>query len=506
MGQFLDIDVLNYSIKSLSKMIDITFLKKKQLFDVTPESYRLFDSVTDDPNDKLTVVANNVAPITGQVTSDTVRAVTKNPAVYQVGAEVIHIDEVLVPKFDHIKGVTTSDLTAIKADTKDNRYAKYDSNVLFIVDNASMEFYNRATDKFTSISSGGTSGSGILYWQSLKDYKEKDVVLYQYPDRYGVDEYNKPVLEKTYLPSIYVCIKNHTSSTSFENDLNDNWVTIDGTNFESYTQDELKAMLGLTSDQLHTLQSLIDDANITTNHCWSSSAIYTKLLDTLQQAKDYTDNTLANSTKIEKEVVATLPAVADANPNVMYLIKDTTVTTNDIYLQYMLIGGSFVSLGKTGGEFPIKIYDSAKAYAKDDLVLAKVGSSITYNIFRCTNPSGVLANAVWSDTDWEVTNGSKLKVEANANNTSSDYRLDITQPDGTVFTTDNLHGIDGVMVQDAGMFGIRVENGQLMLYVNVSDSSSTDVDDQAPPFSIENNCLMYTVGGTIQYVSKQVIS
>lgn len=154
MGQFLDIDVLNYSIKSLSKMIDITFLKKKQLFDVTPESYRLFDSVTDDPNDKLTVVANNVKPVTGQVTSDTVRAVTKNPAVYQVGAEVIHIDEVLVPKFDSIKGVTTSDLTSIKADTQDNRYTKYNSNVLFIVDDTSMEFYDRDADTFTTISSG----------------------------------------------------------------------------------------------------------------------------------------------------------------------------------------------------------------------------------------------------------------------------------------------------------------------------------------------------------------
>ena len=154
MGQFLDIDVLNYSIKSLSKMIDITFLKKKQLFDVTPESYRLFDSVTDDPNDKLTVVANNVAPITGQVTSDTVRAVTKNPAVYQVGAEVIHIDEVLVPKFDSIKGITADDLTALKAETQDDRYEKYISNILFVIDDKSMEFYDRDADTFTTISGG----------------------------------------------------------------------------------------------------------------------------------------------------------------------------------------------------------------------------------------------------------------------------------------------------------------------------------------------------------------
>ena len=46
MSKFLDIDTLNYSIKSLSKMIDITFLKKKELFNVTPEYYRLFNSST----------------------------------------------------------------------------------------------------------------------------------------------------------------------------------------------------------------------------------------------------------------------------------------------------------------------------------------------------------------------------------------------------------------------------------------------------------------------------
>ena len=47
MSKFLDIDTLNYGIKSLSKMIDITFLKKKELFNVTPESYRLFNSSID---------------------------------------------------------------------------------------------------------------------------------------------------------------------------------------------------------------------------------------------------------------------------------------------------------------------------------------------------------------------------------------------------------------------------------------------------------------------------
>ena len=155
MSKFLDIDVLNYSIKSLSKMIDITFLKKKQLFNVTPESYRLFDASKDDPSLKLTVIDNDKKPSVGEVTSDTVRSVTKVPSIYQIGAEVVHIDEVLIPKFDSIKGIEEADLETIKKDTKANRQKTYNSNVLFIIDDTSMEFYDRDKDKFETISGSG---------------------------------------------------------------------------------------------------------------------------------------------------------------------------------------------------------------------------------------------------------------------------------------------------------------------------------------------------------------
>lgn len=349
------------------------------------------------------------------------------------------------------------------------------------------------TGKYRKFESGSGSSATIDNWASTTEYNVGDFVVYKTPDLYGDDGTGTQVLLKTYYPCLYRCVTSHTSSADFDTD-SANWETIDGTDFTSYTQSELESMLGLTPAQIQTLQDLINDATVETNHTWSSSQIYTKILDILAQAKTYTDNTLASSTKIEKEVVTTLPNVADANPNVMYLIKDTTSTTNDVYLQYMLIGGSFVSLGKTGGEFPIKIYDTTKAYAKDDLVLAKVGGSLTYNIFRCINISGVLANAGWIDSDWEVTNGSKLKVEANANNTSSDYRLDITQPDGKVFTTDNLHGIDSVQMPSTGMYKVYTKNGNLYCEV---DTGATP-----PPLSLRpidgRLSLCYEIGGTIQ--------
>ena len=84
-------------------------------------------------------------------------------------------------------------------------------------------------------------------------------------------------------------------------------------------------------------------------------------------------------------------------------------------------------------------------------------------------------------------------------------KIKIKKQDGTVTTTPNLKGVDGVILDNVGYYGFRVENSQLMLYVNVPDATSTDVDDQAPPFSLEGNTLYYTVGGTIQYVNKQTI-
>ena len=85
------------------------------------------------------------------------------------------------------------------------------------------------------------------------------------------------------------------------------------------------------------------------------------------------------------------------------------------------------------------------------------------------------------------------------------YKLDIKKQDGTTTTTPNLKGADGVLLDNVGYYGFRVEDDQLMLYVNVPDASSPNVDDQAPPFSLEGNTLYYTIGGKIKYVSKTIV-
>ena len=201
--KFLDIEVLNYAIKSLSKQIDMTFLKKSVLYNVQKETYRLFNSATDNPADKLLVVANNVVPQANEVTSDTVRFVTKTPAVYTVGAEVVHIPEVLTPKYDNVIGISDTDLTTIKNDTPQNRKDTYKSNILFVVDDNKLVFYDRDLDTFTDCTSG--SSDTTPEWKDNTLYNVGDLVKYN--------------------NETFKCITQHTSSSVFTDD-SANWITV----------------------------------------------------------------------------------------------------------------------------------------------------------------------------------------------------------------------------------------------------------------------------------------
>ena len=278
---------------------------------------------------------------------------------------------------------------------------------------AGMIVYDYEADKHYRLSKNKNSwqelqGSGssatIGNWTSATEYNVGDFVVHKATDLYGDDGTGIQVLLKTYYPCLYRCKIAHTSTTNFNDDIA-NWESIDGSDFTSYTQSELESMLGLTPTQIQGLQQLINDTTVETNHTWSSSQIYTKMLDTLLQAKTYTDNTLASSTKIDKKIVTVLPAVADADPNTMYLIKDSSVTTEDVYLQYMLIDNELKSLGRTNSSTSIKIFDATKTYAHNDLVLYRANSNSGYNIYICINSNGVTANTGWIDSDWETTNG-----------------------------------------------------------------------------------------------------
>lgn len=85
-------------------------------------------------------------------------------------------------------------------------------------------------------------------------------------------------------------------------------------------------------------------------------------------------------------------------------------------------------------------------------------------------------------------------IAPNSHNTDTDFRLDIThKEDGSVTTTPNLKGADAVYVPTNGFYGLRVENGNLIL--ECQDGATP------PPLALEVinglQCLTYDTEGTI---------
>ena len=77
---------------------------------------------------------------------------------------------------------------------------------------------------------------------------------------------------------------------------------------------------------------------------------------------------------LKREIVTELPAVEAADPDTIYLIKDSTITSGDAYKEYMLIGGAMVQIGDTTVDLEPYAKKVAPAAADNIAVLAADGS------------------------------------------------------------------------------------------------------------------------------------
>ena len=94
--------------------------------------------------------------------------------------------------------------------------------------------------------------------------------------------------------------------------------------------------------------------------------------------------------------------------------------------------------------------------------------------------------------------GKSPTITENSNNSELNYQLDITDAEGNVTTTPNLKGNDGVAVPLNGFCYIHIVDGNLVLDC---EAGATPL-----PLSLEGDKLYYTLGGEIQYVSKETIT
>lgn len=259
-----------------------------------------------------------------------------------------------------------------------------------------------------------------------------------------------------------------------------------------------------------SIDKSINDLAIGSDIVWSSKKISEQAIELKHELEQYIQSSINGLTHLEKKIVDTLPSDADAEENILYLVKDTSVVDDVVYNQYLLIDGKLESLGDTSTDLS-NVYLKDEADAKFALVsnlqtlIDMVGDTSDLE----TTAKDTLVNAINEIKEGLAEKQEFLSIAPSSTNTSTDYRLDITHTDGTVTKTDNLRGADGVMLDNVGYYGFRVVDGRLKLYVNVTDDTATDVDNQAPPFSLVEKSgvkhLVYTVGGIIKYESKTII-
>jgi hypothetical protein len=122
-----------------------------------------------------------------------------------------------------------------------------------------------------------------------------------------------------------------------------------------YTDERMEQVGGVT----------IDDENIKPNSTWSSEKIARDY-----STKEYVAEQISNTVHLVKEIVDAPPTVDEAKENVIYMVKDDTVTSGDVYKEYQLINGEVVQTGDTS----IDLTD----YAKEDYVDEKVEHAFDY--------------------------------------------------------------------------------------------------------------------------------
>ena len=91
-----------------------------------------------------------------------------------------------------------------------------------------------------------------------------------------------------------------------------------------------------------TTTELIDDNITATTSTWSSEKISRDY-----STKEYVAEQISNTVHLVKEIVDAPPTVDEAKENVLYMVKDDTVASGDVYKEYQLINGAVVQTGDT---------------------------------------------------------------------------------------------------------------------------------------------------------------
>lgn len=125
------------------------------------------------------------------------------------------------------------------------------------------------------------------------------------------------------------------------------------------------------------------------------------------------DKKIADANHLTKEIVDTLPDVTDAKENVIYMIKDTSSTVEDVYKEYTLINGAIECIGSTSVDLSnYSTTDEVKELIKDELYVDNVIPA-HYEIADSSTPNALEVVADGTATDCQIDLSNVVDIGAN---------------------------------------------------------------------------------------------
>lgn len=157
---------------------------------------------------------------------------------------------------------------------------------------------------------------GINFGERLNSIESKCIASYDETHSYLKDELC------IYDNYIYKCKSTATGEWN-----PDRWQLI-GDDITELTLDEIKAMLGLTAEQLTTLSSIILDSEVRLDKTYSSSKIYSSIQDAIDTSKTYTLAEIGKASGASYKIASSTSDMTDEK--VIYLLQNGS--TYDMYI------------------------------------------------------------------------------------------------------------------------------------------------------------------------------
>ena len=196
---------------------------------------------------------------------------------------------------------------------------------------------------------------GINFGERLNSIESKCIAPYDETHSYLKDELC------IYDNYIYKCKSTATGEWN-----PDRWQLI-GDDITELTLDEIKAMLGLTTEQLTTLSNIILDSEVRLDKTYSSSKIYTSIQNAIDTSKAYTLAEIGKASGASYKIASSTSDMTDEK--VIYLLQNGST-----YDMYIVDSGTPTKIGDTN----IDLSGYLKIDEANNIYLKKTDATSTY--------------------------------------------------------------------------------------------------------------------------------